>query len=341
MAFNRLLTVSALLVVVSLPNLVFGQVHIPSARFQPQPLEEVENTRPFAAPGVFDYDAQIFAPLEFGNGKQLGPNTGFFASFDRGAVTISNSAQNTSNNYGPTNRYSFGWMTTEDDGWEFLYEQTRASTFVNGQDDSVANPTLLRSSFANVEANRIYRQVLRNGSWIEPYVGFRFINLNETTIEDTAGVAVGGLIGGNRFRQNLTNNAFGGHVGGRYIQRRGRWRVSSDISLATTYNNQTLLATDIFSSGAVQAVNEFTDGDDAFVPAFDYRLEIGYNLTRDFGIRGGVGLVYLWDGISRASTLTTFTNPNSVLGANDGVVAGLQEDSTIAAGYSLGIEWRR
>lgn len=343
MAFNRLLTVSALLVVVSIPNLVFGQVHIPSARFSPQPLEEVENTRPFAAPGVFDYDAQIFAPLEFGNGKQLGPKTGFFASYDRGNTSISNSAANTSNNYGQTNRYSFGWMTTEDEGWEFLYEQTDASTFVNGQDAIVGNPTLLNSSFANVQANRVYRQVLKNGSWLEPYLGFRFMNLNESTIQDTPLLTIAGAAGSSRFTQSLSNNAFGAHVGGRYTQRRGRWRLSSDVSLATTYNNQNLRATDIFTPfGGVQAVSVFAEGDEGFVPALDYRLEIGFNFTRDFGIRGGAGFVFLWDGIARANTLTTLANPNSAFGAPpDGVIAGLEDDSTIAAGYSLGFEWRR
>lgn len=342
MAFFRLLTVSALLVV-SLPSLVTSQIHVPSARFRPQPLEEVENTRPFAEPGIFDYDAQIFAPLEFGNGKQIGPKSGFFASFDRGSVSLSSQADSSSNNYGPTNRYTIGWMTTEDDGWEFLYEQTRASSFLNGQDDSVAFPMLLRSSFANVEANRVYRQVLRNGSWIEPYLGFRFLNLNETTIQDSPGININGVAGANRFRQSLSNNAAGIHVGGRFIQRRGRWRISSDVAIATTYNNQNLISADFFTPDLPgnQSINEVSDGDEAFVPAFDYRLELGYNLTRDFGIRGGVGLVYLWDGVARANTLTTLQNPNSAFGANDDVLAGLQSDSTIAAGYSLGIEWRR
>ena len=345
MAFFRLLTVTTLLLAVFIPNMANSQVHVPSARFRPQPLEEVDNTRPFAEPGIFDYDAQIFAPLEFGNGKQIGPKSGFFASFDRGGVNLSsNSTGNTaSGNYGPTNRYTIGWMATEDDGWEFLYEQTDANTFVNGQDATVGFPMHVDSNFANVEANRIFRQVLRNGSWVEPYLGFRFINLSETSIQDTPGVVLNGVVGANRFRQSISNNAVGIHVGGRYVQRRGRWRLSSNLALATTYNDQNLTAADIFTAdvGGAQAVNEFNEGDDAFLPALDYRLELGYNLTRDFGIRGGIGLVYLWDGIARANTLTTFDNPNSFFGSNDDVLAGLSSDSTIAAGYTLGFEWRR
>ena len=345
MAFYRLLSVSALFLAIFLPSLANCQTEIPSARFRPLPLEEAENTRPFAAPGIFDYDAQIFAPLEFYAGEQLGPKTGFFASFDRGAVSLSSESDTSSSNYGPTNRYNFGWMTTEEDGWEFLYEQTKANEFLGGGDILISTPLLLRTNFANVEANRVFRQVLRIGSWIEPYVGFRYINVSDETIEDSLGIVVGGVLGDNRFTQNFSNDAAGVHVGGRYVQRRGRWRLTSDLAISTLYNNQRFRAADIFTAAgaAGPAVAEVGNSEEGFLPAFDYRLELGYNLTRDFGLRGGVNLFYLWDGVARANPATTFNNPNSALGtALPGAPGGgLESTNLIAAGYSFGFEWRR
>ncbi|MEZ6095099.1 MAG: hypothetical protein R3C03_12865 [Pirellulaceae bacterium] len=59
-----------------------AQVNVPSARFSPVQVQEAENTRPFAEPGVFDYDGQMFAPVEFTNFEERAPTSGLYATVD-------------------------------------------------------------------------------------------------------------------------------------------------------------------------------------------------------------------------------------------------------------------
>ncbi len=341
MAFKNLITIATLMAIFSIPSWAVGQLDVPGPKFRPRSVEEIQNTRPFAEPGVFDYDAQVFAPLEFSNDKQLGPRTGgFFLTFDRGYTNLSsNSTGSSSTNYGTGNRYNGGWISEEDSGWDILYEQVDANTYVNGQDILVSNPMYVNTKFANVEVNKVFIQGLKNGAWIQPYIGLRYFNVADSTIEDTP-VVINGMTGGNRFKQNVTNNAVGGHVGGQYVVRRGRWRVSNDLALAATYNQQQYNTTDITNFATSQSIFEFGDSRSAFVPAVDYRFELAYSISRDFGIRGGLDFAYLWDGIVRANTAPTEINPNSAFGiSND--PRGLIDSRLIAAGFTLGFEWRR
>ena len=360
MAFKNLIALGALIMMSLSTSIGWAQTDIPGPRFQYRDLEGPDSTRPVASPGVFQYDYQICSPLEFPNGDELSPNNGFFFSFDRMATSISGGSEfgGKSNNYISGNRYDVGYMNDDDDGWNFVYEQSEGNQFVFGQNIAVPNPAQLTTKFASVEINKVFRQQLKHGGWIEPYIGLRYFNLSDSTIEDLAFLNIAGVAIGanaNRFVQNFTNDAVGFNVGGRIVKRRGRWRFSNDVAISTNYNQQRFHASDITQILGIPPIippeivtTQIDDSDNAFVPAVDYRFELAYSLTRDFGFRGGASFMYLWDGIVRANTATTLENPNSLFGFDpafggdagiDG--GGLNESRLITAGFSFGFEYRR
>ncbi len=342
----------AVALLVGLVTSTHAQLATPGARFAPQASEYPENTRPLAEPGVFDYDAQLFAPVEFNDFDERELNTGFYAVVDRvyhsvsrGSardelpIGVSENAVPTGNDWQWGNRYELGWMTDAGSGWQASYEYSSGSWFASGRDETIAQPLMVTTKFANVELNRVFRQPLSHGGNFEPYIGFRYYGINDRTIEDTVTLLNTGAQAGNRFKQNASNSAAGAHVGGRYSVNRGRFRYSMDGAIATTYNRQRYTAEDILFFGTSVATNSFFDADDAFVPALDTRLELAYSLTRDIGLRTGFQFHYLWDGIARTDNTTTGINPNSALGL--GGQAGVFDESTTVAGFNFGLEWRR
>ena len=346
MALKRLFSLGALVSAFLVANLAFAQLDVPGPRFQHHAIESPDSTRPVATPGIYDYDFQIFSPIEFTNGSELRPNNGFFFSFDKIYTSVSGGdsfgSSNTDFIWG--NRYDFGFMNDDDDGWNIVYEQSEGNQFLNGGDITVPNPTLFTTRLASVEINKVFRQELKAGGWVEPYIGLRYYNVSDNTLEDRLDLGVPS----NRFKQNVTNDAVGLNLGGRVVHRRGRWRFSNDLSVSTNYNQQDFFAIDITTVGGNVITDERSESDNAFVPALDYRFELAYNLSRDFAVRGGASFTYLWDGIARANNATTTDNPNSVFGfdptlGGDPTLAGggLVDDRLISAGFSLGFEYRR
>lgn len=333
-----------------LSGTVVGQVDIPSPRFRYKEVEQEENTRPFAEPGVFNYDAQMFAPVQFTNGKELKPNTGFYFTYDRMYLSVSKPPRNstvfldtvnTGSHYIWGNRFEGGHFNDDDEGWGAVYRNTSGSFYTNGQDILVSQPMWVTTNFSDVGFNKMFRQALSRGGYLEPYVGLRYISVTDNTIEDTTQFL--GQTAFNRFKQKTTNSAIGLQAGAKLVHRRGRFRVSGDTSIATTYNRQKYFATDIVQVGANTGVTEFYDNSDAFVPALDARLEIAYNISRDLALRTGFETTYMWDGIARANTLTTNLNPNSAFGAGGAAAGdpGIFDSNFVSAGFSFGIEWKR
>ena len=325
-----------------------GQVNTPSPKFRHKAVESADSTRPFATPGVFDYDAQVFAPLEFTNGKEKEPTSGFVVSIDKTYTSVSRAALigtdtntvKTGADYIWGTRYDLGWFSDDDDGWGITYQGAEGSYFTAGQDTLVANPMLVNMDVSTVEVNRLFRQSLKQGGYFEPYIGIRYMHVGDNTLEDTS-QTVGTVQTFNRFKQNTTNNVFGFQAGGKYNQRRGRWRFTGDGALATAYNQQRYFATDITNaSTGIQGISETYASDQAFVPIIDGQMEVAYNISRDISLRTGVQVVYAWNGIARANTLTTNLNPNSVFGAGGGAT-GLFDDSHVSAGFLFGVEWKR
>lgn len=352
MSLKHYWTLITVISVMSAGALAQAQVDVPSPRFSPKSVQEPENTRPLAEPFVFDYDAQMFAPVEFTNHKELDPNTGFFFVVDRMYNSVSRGSPRDVQGIGVTaadvptgndwmwgNRFELGWMTEGGSGWQGVYEKSDGSFFAYGQDILVANPEMVTTNFTNAEINRVFRQALSSGGYFEPYAGVRYFGLSDSTIEDTT-FLIGATTVNNRFKQNASNSSVGGQVGGRYNVRRGRFRYTLDGALSAMYNHQRYTASDLTFSGATVGIAEFYDNGQAFVPVADLRLEIAYNFTRDIGLRSGFQVQYMWDGVARTDNLTTAINPNSVNSIAGGT-AGVFSESAIVAGFHFGLEWRR
>ncbi len=328
---------------------VHGQVNIPGPNFRHKGVESINSTRPFVTPGIFDYDTQAFAPIEFSTGENWESRSGFYASFDRvysqfskgGNFNGINGAEISNGSHELWgNRYEGGWLATPNDGWGFVYQQSDGSYFTNGQDILVSNPMRVKSYFANVEINRFFRQPLSRGGYIEPFIGFRYFNMTDDTIEDTT-QTLNAVLVSNRFKQDVTNNAFGAHAGGRYVQHSGRWRTSARGAIATTYNRQNYFATDIASTAINQGIIEFYDAGSAFTPILDMQFDLAFHIARDISLRAGVQAYYVWDGVARANTVTTSLNPNSAFGVGGFGPRGVFKDDIVSVGLVFGFEWHR
>ncbi len=344
MLYKNILAVLCVVVTLAATCQVQGQIDLPGPRFRNRDVESSENTRPFADPGVFNYDAQAFAPVDFASNDELDANTGFFFTYDRFTSSISrpsgenvqvtaNRPSGTNNLWG--NRYQGGWMSEDDTGWLIGYQQGRGVDLVHGQDILASSPMLITTNMATVELNRVFRQETESGGYLEPYVGVRYAGFSDETLQDLvqgANVA--------RFKQRVSNSGFGLQAGGRYTQRRGRFRYSGNATIATMYNQQRLVATDIQPTPAVIIFSESYFSGNSFVPVIDLKFDLAYNISRDIAIRGGVQVQSLWDGVARANSVIANFNPNSIFGASTDPV-GFVEDGILAAGFSVGVEWRR
>lgn len=343
MRFFKFLVFNAMVLVCAANALGQLPTSEPSARFRPLPEESGDEAAPFFAPNAYEYDAQVFAPYDYRDLTEPDAPVGFYFTYDRiytsvsrpGAQLENSTAFPTGNDFMWGNRFEGGVMTDNDSGWGFEYTRTSGSFFSWGQDELIANPLMTTTGVHNLKLNRTFRQRLSNGGWLEPYFGMRYFGLNDKTIEDTQVTPTTF----NRFKQDASNAAIGGHVGARYVQRSGRWGVTMDGSLASAYNKQRYFATDLTFAPAQVSIFEGTAEDNSFIPAIDWRTDISYAITRDLALRGGVQILYLWDGVNRANTLTSGLNPNSALGGGPG--GGIFEEGFITAGFNFGVEWRR
>ncbi|QEG22174.1 BBP7 family outer membrane beta-barrel protein [Mariniblastus fucicola] len=357
MALKNFITAGSMLaaLIVTQFETADAQIHIPGPRFEHRDIEQPDETMPMATPGVFDYDAQIFAPMEFVSDDQLEPRSGFFASYDRTylsltkAPRLSGAASNQidlGSNFVWGSRYNFGWFSEDETGWGITYQHNRGNAYQNGQDILISNPMLVTNAFASVEINKIFRQEMSSGSTLEPYVGMRYFNVHDETLEDTdQSFVVGFLPADNRFKQEANNNMIGFHAGARHSRRSGRWRFTTDGAVTAAYNQQEYFATDILreitASGVIlTSISETSVEDQSFVPALDVEFDIAFNVTRDITLKTGVQCMYLWTGINRANTLTTGLNPNSILSGGIGAT-DTNDTRFLAAGFIFGFEWRR
>lgn len=405
-----------------------AQLHTPSATFEHRPLESTASTSSLASPGIFNYDAQMFAPVEFTNNDELEPNCGFFFTFDKTLSNVSRSDRNQTsrqsvpvgNDWNWGERYQFGWMTEQDSGWHGSFQMVDGVYYAQGgmdedflfkginADGSVldggnvaafgdlqlpgvpsfgSDPASYSNQLRVAELNRVFRQALKNGDYFEPYLGGRFTGVNDESVEDniyryanddTQDQDISDKVG-HRFRQTARNSAFGFQAGARHIRRRGRWKISTDGALASSYNHQRYTTSDIFWIDIERdLITETYFEESSFVPTLDLDLGLSYNVTRDITIRFGAQLMYLWQGISRVNTLPADVNPNSIgsdpstrdtrlfpfqtpvfddMGLLENDITGLLfgsgipltdqgpvgifDDSYIAAGFTFGFEWQR
>ena len=322
-----------------------AQTHVPGPRYRPLDAEKQGSTAPLAQPFIFDYDTQMFAPMNMSNLTEHEAHTGFFFTYDRVYLGMGRPdpigpgapAQHPrGNDFHWGNRYYGGFIGDDDKGIQFEYTSAGGIFFSAGIDASVNDPFLTETNLDVFELNRIFRQTLSNGNYLEPYFGLRYTSLTDDTLEDiTAPIA-------NRFIQKATNSAIGAQMGARYISHRGRWTVRTDGSVTAGYNTQRYIASDIQAPGvAFPVVFEATSEANSFLPAVDLQMDIAYNLTRDIAIRSSAGLMFMWDGVNRANTSTTPLNPNSVISGGATGQLGVADQDFFVAGFGFGIEWRR
>ncbi len=328
-----------------------AQTHVPSARYSPLQSESTESTDPLVRPGIFDYDTQMFAPLDLSDISDRKAPSGFFALYDR--VYMSIGRPNPIGTAGPTqhprgtdyhwgNRYHAGFITDEGRGIQAEYLSVTGSFFSAGLDPTVPDPFVTETSLDVFELNRIFRERLSNGGFLEPYFGLRYTSVSDETIEDTT-FFVGATEIPNRFIQRARNSAIGAQIGARYAMNRGRWTVRTDGSINASYNTQRYIASDIQQTPnqTFPTIFEATNEASSFMPAVDLQLEFAYRLSRDFSIRTSMQVMYIWEGVNRANTSTTALNPNSVLGVGSIGQLGPASQTFTSAGFGFGVEWRR
>ena len=354
MALKRTLMIGVTLVCGMLTSAAWGQNDVPSTFFERTP-EDAQNL-PLATPGMFDYDAQLFAPLEFTNGKEPKPNSGFNFTVDRSYISLSRGTQilsatgvQTSNgsefNWG-TN-YELGWIGDEDKGWNARFDNLTGSFFVNGQDIQAGNPLHVEQKFATFQLNRIFRQNLSHGGYFEPFFGGRYMNLSDSGTEDLDVPAIPGpprIPGfGLRFRQQVRNSTFGFQTGARYNIRRGRWRFTYSGAVAATYNQQRYQTSNFITTPQLigQQTGQTSFSDQSFVPILDGGLDAAYHISRDLSLKLGATGIYSWNGIARINTETLTTNGLSDLSVPGTPIFIPDDENLVAVGFRFGIEWRR
>lgn len=312
----------------------------------------------FIADDIGDYDLQVFTPLDFGEQsvKERFDNTGMFLTYDRAALWTSAPATSSIGgqsapgfNYATWgNRYEIGYMTDNDSGFTATLMYTSGSTFLAGR-SSVGTPLPMQveTGFTSFELNKTFRQPMKNGAIFEPYFGFRYMGLNDKTIQDGSVILTNPFFPtgtNNRFLQESQNAMPGAQLGFRMFRNTGRWTISTNAAAMAMYNNQTYFSSDIISRTNLEnIVIERAEGNDEFVPAVEARFDLSYHLTRDIAVRAGGEVVYFVEGLSRANILPMALNPNSIQSGTP-IFTPLnapRDQFSVMAGFTFGLEWRR
>ncbi|MCA9105426.1 MAG: BBP7 family outer membrane beta-barrel protein [Planctomycetales bacterium] len=313
----------------------------------------------FISDQLMNYDMQMFAPVDYNLLEdEQRPSTGLFFCYDRTANGITGPDVITTlgaGNGGFTyqtwgNRFDFGFMTEDDCGWTATVSTMGGGNFQSGRTDGNALPMVTYTQYQSWELNRVFRQRLKNGSYIEPYIGGRFAYLSDETMQHEIGLQLGlGDITNpddqNRFIQQSQNNMFGGTLGVRWFRETGRWRVASNLATFLAYNSQFNFATDVQfdETNAVGPVFERSARTDGFVPMGETRIDISYDVTRDVSLRLGGQVMWYWEGLTRANMIDSRVNPNSVRSFTPftSPIRTVNNQDLAIYGVTFGLEWRR
>lgn len=235
------------------------------------PVATGQTYHPFADPLDYDPDWQFFAPVDVESLTELSPRkrapTGFFGTYDRTYIWMSRPEQEPSKaqgDFGWGNRFDFGFMTEEDQGWLFSLRHMGGPTVfnetiqpaldrvnVNDTGDPL-NPVLpffdandphlgfrayrVRdslnvASLSNFEINKTWRrEPYRYGGILEPMIGFKYSNLRDRAINEQWREVV--LNTTEEFISHTTitdNQMFGGQLGARYFTHYNRWTLSGEF----------------------------------------------------------------------------------------------------------------
>lgn len=322
---------------------------------------EPDLVQPFTDPLTFDSDFQLFAPSDLSNyGGPPPANIGWYFSYDRLYYSINRPAQ-TQNGGDPFarpfdskwvwgNRYSLGYMTREDHGWDVTFSRVRTGLLIDDPDLNMR----LKPTFASIEINKTFRKKLRHGGELEPYFGIRYVYFADNTFDsspsgpilvDGDGNPIPGPDGlpqasGNEvFSQKMQNQLLGGQLGCRYHIRKGRWNLSTDAKLMAAQNYQYAQVRDV---DTLLGVSEVNTAYSEFTPLGELRMNASYEVSRDISLRFGFGFLHIARGILRADMAPTETNPNNPNINNQSTVLLLNNDQYLSvAGFTMGIEYNR
>lgn len=206
----------------------------------------------------------------------------------------------------------------------------------------------MSSRFGGVEINPVFNAVNRGNFWLDLWLGFRFVCLDEdfrlTTFSQTQGAATLGFQGqqvsGSRTVSDFfgtRNEFYSGQFGGRAQWQRGPviLDLQSKIALGSmhevaqvsgfttatsatlTPNTQTVLR-GLFAAGT----NSGSRSRDVFAVAPEVNVNLGFQVTPRVRIFGGYTFLYLSNVIRPAEQIDRTVNPTQVPSFSAGPLAG-------------------
>ncbi|HMO14338.1 MAG TPA: hypothetical protein PKD64_05290 [Pirellulaceae bacterium] len=291
---------------------------------------------PITEENWYDYDAQMWSPFDVtGVDGHVHAPTGFFFAYDFLHLSIGRPEPQFGlpgvtggNDFHWGRRYNLGYMGESDRGFSVSWLNTIGSFFPGN------NAEHIDTVYYNiVEINRVFRQSVSSGGYIEPYLGARYTGISDRTFNDLDPA---------RFRQQVDNSAFGAQIGSRYVRDFGsRWVFSFDGTLGGLYNTQRYSGiNEVFNGVDFNVTGIRSNRGSDFVPFFDLEGGVQYRVTRDISLRLSGTIIYHWDGLVRANNLGILANPYSNL-SGFAAPASAHVESNIAAGIAFGFDWRR
>ncbi len=354
-----LVTLAAITLLMTGASTVFGQSEHDGLSLGPSTRPFGSNDNHFNENELYEYDAQLWAPYDV---TRMDGTTeihqGFYSRV--GIAYMSISGPDAVPGRDPRLYESVtGWNTAWDlelgynteggKGWSATWLSAEGSHFLRDSEyrnrqffGGFQNPAILRTTFDDFALNRQFRQRLSNGGYIEPYFGLRYLALIDETNEDQRPPLPGPA---RRFSQETNNSMAGGHLGTKYFRTYGRFTTGWSVGMGMFYNDQTYSATSINAPAPESNEPAFTitNRDSDFVPVLDLGIDINYFLTRDISIRAGAELRWAWQGVARVDTTNMLINPNSNFNVLAPAVfpSTVNSEDLVAAGFTLGIDWRR
>lgn len=305
---------------------------------------------------------QAFAPLDISDFDDNEPDTGFYAGYQRTYLSVNRPNPQgrifterfpTGSDWQSGNLFNGGYMGEDGAGWDLMYQKTSGSFFSDGNGEGVEFPLFTTTTAHVLQINRVFRQRLSRGGYIEPYFGVGYTFLGDKSVQDIQATfpdpadPTATIDGNSRVQQDVKNSIVGGQVGFRLSNKFGRYRWGSNVNLAGGYNTQSYLHTEnIFledgDDGALAFFDEnrTTLNSTSFTPSLNASCELAYQLTRDVSLKIGGRVSYIWDGVNRANTLGADEHPLSPVTLFPRALA-IDEQAMTIAGFSAGIEWRR
>jgi hypothetical protein len=220
------------------------------------------------------------------------------------------------------------------------FTQNNATSFDQGNpnfdpridQDMIVN-SLNSFEFSSWEINKVWRlDPGHHGGIIEPFIGFRYSNLDDHTRRMQQFQVAAALFEQVTDQQSYyENNMWGGQIGVRLARQRGRLMLGGELRVMgfanfQHFNQDTYTLTRLYTapipSTATQEFLEFTNtygSGEEFVIGGDVRVNASYEITRDIAAQVGVQWMGFGKGIARGPVLQNNTGDFYLFGVSAGV----------------------